>query len=83
MALSVLHAGLLQVAQLGLGELLVATVLEGELDGVVAVRGHRADLRHGAGPGQDDGDGDEVAVAVEHLGHAYLLADDACHAATA
>ncbi len=83
MPLAVLETGLLEVAQLGLRELLVLAVLERQLDGRVAVGLRRAHLRDRARAGLDDGDRDAVAVVVEQLGHAELLADDARHGATA
>jgi hypothetical protein len=82
-ALAVLEPGLLEVAQLGLGELLVFAVFEGQLDRRVAVALGGAYLGDGTGPCFDDGHGDAVAVVVEELGHAELLADDARHATTA
>ena len=79
-ALAVLEAGLLEVAQLGFGELLVFAVFERQLDRrrAVALGGaHPCDRTR---PRFDDGHRDAIAVVVEELGHAELLADDALHA---
>jgi hypothetical protein len=63
-------AGLLQVAQLRLGQLLLARLAEGELDGVVAVALRPADRRHEARAGLDHGHALDVPVlGVEDLRH--------------
>jgi hypothetical protein len=80
---AVLEAGLLEVAELGLADVLVLALLERELHGLVAVVVEGAYLSDGTRACLDDGDGDHVAVVVEQLGHAHLLADDACHSSTA
>ena len=79
---AVLEAGLLEVAELGLADVLVLALLEGELHGLIAVSLDGADLGDRAGSRLDDGDGHDVAVVVEELGHAHFLADDASHGAT-
>ena len=70
------HARLLQVAGLGLRQLLLGHVLVTELDGVVAFLflGHL--LHDHAGAGLDDGDRNDLSGLVEDLRHADLLADD-------
>src|SRR5450756_1591633 len=79
MAHAVLEAGLLEVAQLGLADVLVFALLERQLHGLVAVGVEGADLCDRAGASLDDGDGHDVAAVVEELGHAHLFADDASH----
>src|SRR4029079_802934 len=73
------RAGLLQVPELALGELALADLVEGELDGVVAIAVGLADRGHLAWPGLDHGHRDGGAVFGEDLGHAELLADDRGH----
>ena len=70
------HAGLLQVACLGLGQLLLGHFFVAELDGVIAFLflGHLLDDH--AGAGLDDGHGNDLAGLIEDLRHADLLADD-------
>src|SRR5690349_3355163 len=73
-------ARLLQVPELALRELPLRDLVEGELDGLVAVRGHRLDLDDGARPGLDHGHGrDDAGLRVEDLRHAQLPSDDALH----
>jgi len=69
------HAGLFQVALLGLGQFLLGNFFEAELDGLVAFLflGHL--LHDHARAGLDDGDRDDLARLVEDLRHADLLAD--------
>ena len=74
--LELLQAGLLLVAQLGLGQLALQDILEAQLDGGVAVGLVGLLLHHGAGAGGDDGDRDHVPGLVEDLRHADLLADN-------
>ena len=64
------------MALLGLVELALLNVLETELYGVVTVLLLGLELRNDAGARLDDGAGDDLAVGVEDLGHADLLADD-------
>ena len=70
-------------SELALRELPLGHLVEGELDGVIAVlvgSPHRDD---GAGPRLDHRHGREHAgLLVEDLGHAQLLADDAFHASS-
>ena len=80
---AVLEAGLPEMAELGLADVFVFALLEGELDGLVAVEIEGAHLCDGAGPCLHDGHGDHIAVVVEQLGHPHLLADDTCHRSTA
>ncbi len=74
-----LDPGLLEATELGPGEplLLGLPEAEGHRGVAVALRGPLA--HHGAGGRIDDGDRDEVAVLVEHLGHPNLLTDQALH----
>ena len=69
-------ARLLEMSDLGLGELLLGNVLEAQLHGLIAVLFSRLLLHHGAGPRLDHGDGDDAAGFIEDLGHAHFLADD-------
>src|SRR3954465_10436091 len=78
----VLHrrrVGLAQVAELGLGEVLLARGAERELDGLGAVAGHRADARHRARAGLEHGDALDIALFGEDLGHAQLPGEDRGH----
>src|SRR3954451_6592669 len=78
----VLHrrgVGLAQVAELSLGEVLLAHGAEGELDGLVAVAVDRADARHRAGAGLEHGDALDIALFGEDLGHAQLPGEDRGH----
>jgi hypothetical protein len=75
-------AGLLQVAFLGLRELALLDLAEGELHSGVAVAVGVANRGHLAGTGFDDGDGDDAAVLAEDLRHTELLAEDRSHNST-
>src|SRR3954447_168268 len=78
----VLHrrrVGLAQVAELGLGEVLLAGRAERELDGLVAVAVERADPGHGTRPGLEDGDALHAPVFEEQLRHPELLGEDRGH----
>ena len=70
------HAGLLQVARLGLAQFLFGDFFVAELNGLVAflLFGHL--LHDHAGAGLNDGDGNDLAALVEDLRHADLLAND-------
>ena len=70
------HAGLLQVACLGLAQLSLGHFAVTELDSVVAFLflGHL--LHDHAGAGLDDSDRNDLSGLVEDLRHADLLADD-------
>ena len=69
------------MAELGLRELALGDLVEGELHGRVAVALGVADGRDRAGAGLDHGHGDAGPVLREELGHPDLLADDRRHAA--
>ena len=73
------HAGLVQVAHLGLGQLALGNVLEAQLHGGVAFFFGCLLLHDNAGTRLDYGDGDHLAVFVEDLRHADFLADDRFH----
>ena len=73
------RVGLLEVAELGLGEVLLLDGAERELDGLVAVALVRADAGDRAGAGLEHGDALDVAVLAEELGHAELLGEDRGH----
>src|SRR3954449_5740790 len=78
----VLHrrrVGLAQVAELALGEVLLAHRAERELDGLVAVAVERADAGHGTGPGLEHRDALDAPVLEEQLGHPELLGEDRRH----
>ena len=70
------HAGLAEVAHLGLGEPALAHILEAQLNGLIAVLFGGLLLHHDARSGFNDGNRDDLAVGVEDLAHADLLADD-------
>jgi hypothetical protein len=72
-------SGLLQVAFLGLGQLALFDLPEGELHGRVAVPLAVADSGDLAGAGLDHGHRHDGAVLAEHLGHAQLLTEDRRH----
>src|SRR4051812_26017072 len=71
--------GLLEVAQLGLGEVLLLAGVERELDGLVAIALMRADAGDRTGTGLEHGDALDGAVLEEDLGHAELLGEDRRH----
>src|SRR3954452_12070414 len=71
--------GLLEVAELGLGDVLLLAGVERELDGLVAVALVRADAGDRAGAGLEHGDALDGAVLEEDLGHAELLGEDRRH----
>ena len=70
------HAGLLLMADLGLGELALSNRLITQLNGLIAILLGGLLLHHGAGAGLDHGHRDHVASFIEDLGHADLFADD-------
>jgi hypothetical protein len=70
---------LLEVAELGLGDVLGLDRAERELDGLVAVVLLRADAGHVTRPGLEDGDALDAAVLQEELGHPELLGEDRGH----
>src|SRR3954452_19381287 len=72
-------AGLLEVAELGPGEGLLAHAAEAELDGLVAVGVVGADGGHRAGAGLEHGHALDAALVGEPLGHAELLGEDGGH----
>src|SRR5690606_20005481 len=67
---------LLEVPELGPGEVLRLGGAERELDGLVAVPLQRADRGDRAGAGLEDGHALDVAVFGEHLGHSELAGED-------
>ena len=69
-------AGLLGVAELGLGELALLDFLEAKLDGAVAVVLLGLLLSDDAGTRFDNGHGNDLAALIEDLGHAHFFADD-------
>ncbi len=71
--------GLLQVAELGLRQLLLTADAERELHGLVAVALERADCGDGTGTGLQDGDALDAPVLQEALGHPELLGEDRRH----
>src|SRR3954454_781518 len=78
----VLHrrrVGFAQVAELALGQVLLARGAERELDGLVAVTVERADARDGTGPGLEHGDALDAPVVEEETRHAELLGEDRRH----
>src|ERR687885_1932376 len=78
----VLHrrrVGLAQVAELALGEVLLADRAERELDGLVAVAVERADRRHRTRAGLEHRDALDAAVLEEQLRHPELLGEDRRH----
>src|SRR3954449_6206019 len=70
---------LAQVAELGLGEVLLARGAERELDGLVAVAVERADPGDGTRAGLEHGDALDAAVVEEQLRHPELLSEDRRH----
>ena len=73
------HAGLVQVALLGLGELALRDVLKAQLDRLIAFLFGSLLLHDHAGTRLNHGDGDHMAVLVKNLGHAHFFADDRFH----
>src|SRR4051794_3709364 len=71
--------GLLEVAQLGLCEVLLLAGVERELDGLVAIALVRADAGNRTRTGLEHGDALDGAVLEEDLGHAELLGEDRRH----
>ena len=67
---------LVEVALLGLGELALTDFVEAQLNGGVAFLFDCLLLDHFAGAGLNDRDGHDLALLIEDLGHADLLADD-------
>ena len=74
--LQLLDAGLLLMADLGLGHVLLFGVLKTQLNGIVAILLGGLLLHDGAGTGLNQGDGHHTASLIEDLGHADLFADD-------
>src|SRR3954468_9398655 len=72
--------GLLEMAELGLGEVLLLGGAERELHGLVAVAVVCADARHRAGARLEHRDALDLAVLEEQLGHPELLGEDRGHA---
>src|SRR3546814_12895675 len=72
----VCSSDLLELAELGLGDLGGLLRSEGDLEGGVAVVLVCLDLHDAAGLDPEDGHGDDAVVVIPDLGHAYLLADD-------
>src|SRR3954451_15927173 len=72
-------AGLLEVAELGLAQVLLLRRAERELEGLVAVAVMRADARDRARAGLEHGDALDAAVVEEDLGHPELLGEDGGH----
>src|SRR3954447_8557035 len=78
----VLHrrrVGLAQVAELGLGQVLLAHGAEGELDGLVAVAVERADAGHRTRARLEHRDALDAPVLEEELRHSELLGEDRRH----
>ena len=71
-----LHARLLEVAGLGLGELARVLVAVRDLKGGVPVALTRLDLHDACRGDFEHGDGDDAVVIAPHLGHAHFFADD-------
>ena len=67
----------LQVAELGKGEVLIATFAKPHLDSVVAVTIVRLDLRDPNRPGLNDRDRDHAPVCVVDVRHAHFGSEDA------
>src|SRR4051812_41947238 len=73
------RAGLLEVAELGLRQVLLLHGAERELDSLVTVAVERADPRHRARAGLQHRHPLNPAVLAEQLGHADLLGEDRGH----
>jgi hypothetical protein len=71
--------GLLEVAELGARQRLLAHRAEAELDGLVAVHLVGADREHRTGAGLEHGHALDLAVFQEPLGHPQLLGEDRRH----
>src|SRR4051794_6449420 len=71
--------GLLEVAELGLAQVLLLGGAERELDGLIAVAVVRADAGHRARPGLEHGHALDPAVLHEDLRHPELLGEDRGH----
>src|SRR5690606_18033499 len=71
-----LDARLLELPELGLGDLAGLLRAEGDLQGGVPVALVGLDLHDAAGLDPEDGHGDDAVVVVPDLGHPYLLAHD-------
>ena len=65
--------GLLEVAELGLGDAMLLLVEDAELDGGVAVVVDGLDLENRVRFGEDDGDGRDGPGLVVDAGHSHLL----------
>ena len=70
------NASLLQVACLGLAQLVLLDVAKAELDGGVAVGLNGLLLGNDAGACFHNGNRDDLAALIEDLGHAHFFADD-------
>jgi hypothetical protein len=71
--------GLLEMAELSLGQHLLLARAERELHGLVAVALLGANGGHRTGAGLEHGDALDTAVIEEPLGHPELLGEDRCH----
>src|SRR3954471_10537369 len=71
--------GLAQMAELALGQVLLADRAECELDGLVAVAVECADAGDGTGPRLEHRDALDAPVLEEELRHAELLGEDRRH----
>ena len=70
------YASLLQVAELGLVEVVLLNFGEAELNGSIAFLISGLLLNDRAGTGFDNGYGNNLAGLIENLGHADFLSDD-------
>ena len=68
---------LLEVTCSCLVDLLGGNLAEAQLNSLVAIALDGLLLHDGAGTSLDDGDGDDLAILVEQLGHTDFLADNA------
>src|SRR6185312_896524 len=73
------RVGLLEMTELGFGEVLLLGLVEGQLDGFVAVAVERADRRHRAGAGLEHRHARDASVFLEELCHTELLGEDRRH----